>query len=199
MALALKVLPVCSALSLSSLSANPLGVHLPFTSSFPWLVVALPLIAPPLPLPLVLTMFRLLLLSSCCATSTSCCLEAPPAFKSLPPLCPLAPPPLLPLICRLIFAKPFVVPPLSLVLLMLRRLLSADAFPPFHLLFTRWLSCCPFWCIAASSCSINALPPLVHFSSWLPLVCRLVVMLHLVAPPLPCVTFCHAATSPVHP
>jgi hypothetical protein len=39
-----------------SLSANPLGVRLPFTSSFTWLVVASPLDAPPPPL--VLTSHR---------------------------------------------------------------------------------------------------------------------------------------------
>jgi hypothetical protein len=69
-ALALNVLPVCGASLLSSLSANPLGVRLLFTSSLPWLVVALPLVALPPPLPSPLVSQR--------ATSFSCPLAAQP-------------------------------------------------------------------------------------------------------------------------
>ena len=53
-------------------------VRLPFTFSLPWLVVALHLVAPHLPPPLVLMTRRLLVLSSfCSATSAFPCLEAP--------------------------------------------------------------------------------------------------------------------------
>ncbi len=69
-----------------------------------------------------------------------------------------------------------------------------------------WLLRHPCYCTAATSHSLNeqplprdAPPPVVHFSSLLPLVFWLVVMLNLVAPPPPCVTFCRATISHVHP
>jgi hypothetical protein len=65
--------------------------------------------------------------------------------------------------------------------------------------------CCPCCRAAASSWSLDAPPPPwdappsdVHYSSWLPLVCWLVVMSHLFTTPPPCVTFCLAAASRVH-
>jgi hypothetical protein len=188
------------------LSADPLGVRLPFTSGLPWLVVAPPRVAPPPPSPLVLTTRRFLLSSSRRTTSTSCHLEAPPAFKTLPPLCRLAPRLPLPLVCRLVVGTPLVTPPPPLDLSMLHRLLSADASPPVCLLFASWLSRCPCCCAAASSRSLDAPPPprdapppLVHYSSRSPLVCGLVIMSHLVALPPPCVSFRRAAASRVHP
>jgi hypothetical protein len=127
----------------------------------------------------------------------SCCLEAPPAFKTPPSLCPLAPIPLLPLICRLVVATPLIAPPLPLVLLMLRCTLSADISPPVCHLFASGLLCCSCCCADASFRSLDmppplcdAPPPLVLFSSRLPLLCWLVVMSHLIALPPPCINFC---------
>jgi hypothetical protein len=64
----------------------------------------------------------------------------------------------------------------------------------------------PCCCAAISSRSLDLLPPpcntplpVVYFSSWLPLFCRLVVMSHIIALPPPCITFCCAAASCVHP
>jgi hypothetical protein len=69
-----------------------------------------------------------------------------------------------------------------------------------------WLSHRPCCCAATSSHSLNVPPPscdmpppVVHSSSRLPLVHRLVVMLHLLAPPPPQITFCRASASCVHP
>jgi hypothetical protein len=84
------------------------------------------------------------------------------------------------------------VPPPPLVLSLLHRLLSADVSPPVCLLFASWLLRFP--CVAPP-------PPLVLSTCCLclatrhhlfPLVCRLVDMSHLVAPPPPCITYCHA-------
>jgi hypothetical protein len=102
----------------------------------------------------------------------SCPLKGPPAFKTLAPLCPLAPPPLLPLVCWLVVATHLIAPLLPLVLLMLQCTLSADTPPPVCLLFASWLSCCSCYCTTASSCSLDVpplpcdVPPLlVNFSS----------------------------------
>jgi hypothetical protein len=69
-----------------------------------------------------------------------------------------------------------------------------------------WLSQRPYCCAATFSCSLNALPwpcdalpPIVHFSSQLPLIHQVVIMSDLIALPQPCVTFCCAAASRVHP
>jgi hypothetical protein len=106
-------------------------------------------------------------------------------FKTPWPLSLLAPPPL-PLVCQLVVATPIVALPPPLVLLMLRRLLSTDVCLLVCLLFTSWLSHCPCCRTTTTSCSLDAPPPscnaqlpLIHFSSRLPLVCRLVVMLHI--------------------
>jgi hypothetical protein len=108
----------------------------------------------------------------CCRCS--CCLEEPPAFKTPLPLCPLAPPTLLPLVCRLVVVTPFAAPQPPLVLLMLCHTLSTDASPPVCLLFASWLLFSPCCCTIASSQSLDTPPPphnaslpLVHFSSLL--------------------------------
>ncbi len=69
---------------------------------------------------------------------------------------------------------------------------SCPLTPPlqFAFCFASCLSCHPCCCAATSSCPLdmppppyNMPPPLVHFSSWLPFICRLVV----IAPPPPCI------------
>ncbi len=143
--------PFSSILLLRLLSTN-LGVRLPLTSTFPWLVVMSPCVAPHLHLllPLVLTA-RHLLLSSCRATSTSHHLEAFPAFKM--------PLPHVRWRLLLIVAMPLVKPPSPLVLSTLHCLLSADASPPVCLLFASWLLRPPCCRAAAASCPLEALPP----------------------------------------
>jgi hypothetical protein len=94
---------------------------------------------------------RLILSSSCCAASTSHFFEVPPAFKTPPPL-----------VCwclQLIVTTPLVTPLPLLVLLMIHRLLPANASPPIGLLFTSWLLCHPCCCAAATSCPLNMPPP----------------------------------------
>jgi hypothetical protein len=178
------------------LSATPLSVHLPFTSSLAWLVAVTPLVAPPPPPPLHLIYMthRLLLSSSCCTTSTSCCLEAPPAFKTLLPLCPLATPPLLPLICWLVVATPLIVLLPPLVLLMLRHLF-ADASSPVWLLFASWLLHHPVvmtpphfilstrrLCLATHCHLLSTSPPVcLLFAGWFS-CCILSCRLHLASP-----------------
>jgi hypothetical protein len=68
-----------------------------------------------------------------------------------------------------------------------------------------WLLCHLCCCATTSSQSLDALPPphnapppVNPFSSWLPLVCRLVVMSHLIVLP-PGIIFCCAVASHVHP
>ncbi len=109
--------------------------------------------------------------------------QAPPAFTTPPPLCPLAPPPLLPPICRLVVATPLVAPPMTLVLSMLQRTLSTDASPPAPvcLLFA---SCCHValvvmpppplvlsmhrLCLATRHCLLSTYPPgCLLFAIWL--------------------------------
>ncbi len=135
-------------------------------------------------------MRRLILLSSCRTTFTSHRLEVPPVFKM--------PPPLVRWCLRLVVTMPLVAP-LLLILLTIRRLLSANPSPPVGLLFASWLLRHPCCRAAAASCPLNmppppcnkppppcnAPPPLVCWclSSCLPLFRRLVVTSHLVAPP----------------
>ena len=93
-------------------------VRLPFTFTLPWLVVALHLVAPPPPLPLVFTTHCVLLLSSCSATSASHSLEAPLAFETMTPLVCWCHPSHLPLVPRLVVATHLVAlpsPPLVLL------------------------------------------------------------------------------------
>jgi hypothetical protein len=185
-------------LLLRLLSANCQPGFLPpiHLSSLPWLVVALPLVAPHPPPPVVFTARRLILLSSCPGTSTSHCFEVPPAFKT--------PPPLVRWCLRLIVTMPLIVPLPLLVLLMIHHLLSANAFPPIGLLFASWLSCHPCCRAAAASCPLDMSPPplvlltrRLHFKTshatasclLAPLLSfafffRLVLTSHLVTPPL---------------
>ncbi len=140
-------------LLLRLLSANcqpgcPPPTHL---SSLPWLVGVSPFVAPHPPSPVVFTMRRLILLSSCHATSTSHRFEVPPAFKT--------PPPLVRWCLQLIVTTPLVMPLLLLVLLTIHRLLSTNAPPPVGLLFASWLSCHPCCRAAAASCPLDTLPP----------------------------------------
>jgi hypothetical protein len=95
----------------------------------------------------------LILLSSCCATSTSHRFEVPPAFKM--------PPPLVRWCLQLIVTMPLVAPLPLLILSTIHRLLSANASPPVGLLFARWLLCHPCSCSAAASCPLDTPPPLV--------------------------------------
>ncbi len=160
-------------------------IHL---SSFPWLVVASPLVVPhPTPPCCIYDAPPPFLLSSCCATYTSHHLEVPLAFK-------MPPPP----VCwclRMVVMTPLVALLLLLVLLMIHRLLSVNASPPIGILFASWLSCHPCCCAATASCPLdtppslcnkppppcNATPPLVcwRLSSCLPLFFRLVVTSHI--------------------
>jgi hypothetical protein len=85
-------------------------------------------------------------------------------------------------------------------------LLSANAYPSVCLLFASWLLHCPCCCAATPSHPLSMPPlpcnaplPLVHFSSLLPLLCRLVVMFNLFALPPPCITFLCTTASFIHP
>jgi hypothetical protein len=102
------------------------------------------------------------------------------------------PPPLVRWCLQLIVTTPLIAPLLLLVLSMIHCLLSANASPPVGLLFARWLLCHPCCHAAAASCPLDMPPlpqdkppPLVcwRLSSCLPLLCRLVLTYHLVAPP----------------
>jgi hypothetical protein len=71
-----------------------------------------------------------------------------------------------------------------LVLLTLHPLLSIDISLPVCLLFAGWLLCCSCCCATASSCPLDAPalphnmpPPLVHFSSRLPLILSCPILL----------------------
>jgi hypothetical protein len=140
-------------LLLRLLSANcqpmcPPPIHL---SSLPWLVVASPLVALHPPPPVVFMMHRLILSSSCHATSTPHCFEVPPAFKT--------PPPLVRWCLQLIVMTPLVTLLPLLILSMIHRLLSANAYPPVGLLFASWLLCHPCCRAAAASHPLDTPPP----------------------------------------
>jgi hypothetical protein len=84
--------------------------------------------------------------------------------------------------------------------------ISNTSSPPPPCPHPFWLLHRPCCCAATSSRSLDmppppldALPPVVYFSSRLPLICWLVVMLHLIALPPPCITFHCTAASCVHP
>ncbi len=126
----------------------PPPIHL---SSFPWLVVASSFVMLHPPLPVVFTMRRLILSSSCRASSTYHCFEVPQAFKT--------PPPLVRWCLRLIVTAPLVTLLPLLFLSTIHHLLSANAFPPVGLLFASWLSCHPCCCAPAASCPFSMLPP----------------------------------------
>jgi hypothetical protein len=80
-----KVTLLCCLLSANCQPGCPPPIHL---SSLPWLVVALPLVVPYPPSPVIFITRCLLLLFSCRATSTSHCLKVPPAFQMpLPLIC----------------------------------------------------------------------------------------------------------------
>ena len=96
-------------------------------------------------------MRRLVLLSSCPATSTSHCFATPLAFKT--------PLPLVRWCLWLIVTTPLVALLPLLVLLMIHCLLYANASPPVGFLFASWLLCHPCCCTAAASHPLD-MPPL---------------------------------------
>jgi hypothetical protein len=122
-----------------------LAVHLPFTSLVcpGWCCVATCCTASTPPV--VFTMRRLLLLSSCNATSTSHCLEVPPAFRT--------PPPLVHRCLRLVITIPLVVP---LPILILSTITASCLRTPPLLL----ASCLPASCRIALVVALLP-PPLV--------------------------------------
>ena len=127
-------------LLLRLLSANcqpvcPPPIHL---SSLPWLVVASSFVVQHPPPPVVFTTCRLILSSSCRATSTSHRFEVPPALQM--------PPPLVRWCLQLIVTTSLVTPLPLLVLSTIHHHLSANASPPVGLLFASWLSCHPCLC-----------------------------------------------------
>ncbi len=170
-------------LLLRLLSANCQPVCLPpiHLSSLSWLVVVSPLIAPHPPPPVIFTTRHLILSSSCHATSTSHCVEVPPALCKLPPLVRWC--------LQLIVTMPLVAPLLPLVLSTIHHLLSANASPPIGLLFASWLSCHPCCCAAAASCPLDMLPlPLILLTCCLCLETSL-HQLSAGASPLVCLSF----------